>query len=349
MLPAFVKTNADLSRLNTLAVPSRCQYFAQVHTLDALREAVAWAQSRDLPVHVLGGGSNLVLGEQIEGLVLQPNVLGREFEPLDHHHLIATVGAGENWHSVVQWSLAQGFYGLENLALIPGSVGAAPVQNIGAYGVELEQLAVRVDAFDMVTAQMVSFDRAACEFAYRDSVFKKPASSRYIITSVCLRLSRQAQVNLTYPALKDALPSDSDLTPEQVFASVCALRLQKLPVPSQLPNCGSFFKNPIVSATAYQQLQQRFAQVVGFTLPDTNLKKIAAAWLIDQAGWKGVSEYGVGVHSQQALVLVNPNRLPAQNVLRLARAIQQSVLEKFGIALEMEPRCIGIAPSVVSP
>lgn len=337
-MPEFL-SEVNLQNYNTLAVPARARYFVSLTDSDQLPEALAFAREHDLPLLVLGGGSNIVLREDFPGLVLHLNWRGRELIHSDDEFYWLKVAAGENWHQLVLYCLEQGYWGMENLALIPGSVGAAPIQNIGAYGVELKDLFAELEAWEIQSGKSVVFDTRACEFGYRDSVFKNSLRDRYIITSVTFKLRRQSKVVLSYPALKAALPDRpvEDIGPRELAEAVCRLRQEKLPDPAQTPNAGSFFKNPIVETRQFQRLQQDYPELVSYPVDDRRVK-LAAAWLIDQAGWKGVTQGPVAVHSEQALVLTNPGRAMGSEVLALAERIQQSVKEKFGVQLEPEPR-----------
>ncbi len=337
-MPEFL-SEVNLQNYNTLAVPARARYFVSLTESAQLPEALAFARERDLPLLVLGGGSNIVLRDDFPGLVLHLNWRGRELVHSDDEFYWLKVAAGENWHQLVLYCLEQSYWGLENLALIPGSVGAAPIQNIGAYGVELKDVFAELEAWEIQSGKSVVFDPQACEFDYRDSVFKNSLRDRYIITSVTFRLRRQPQVVMSYPALKAALPDRplEDIGPRELAEAVCRLRQEKLPDPAQTPNAGSFFKNPIIETRQFQRLQQDYPDLVSYPVDDQRVK-LAAAWLIDQAGWKGVTQGPVAVHSLQALVLTNPGRAMGSDVLALAEKIQQSVNEKFGVQLEPEPR-----------
>ena len=251
------------------------------------------------------------------------------------------VQAGENWHAFVQWSLAQGLNGLENLSLIPGNVGAAPVQNIGAYGVELKDHLESVLVYDRETAQTQRLSAEQCQFAYRDSLFKRE-SGRRVILSVIFKLPKQATLQLDYGHLHSYLAEQQIAQPtaQDVSRAVCAIRAEKLPDPQQLANAGSFFKNPVVSAAHAQQLQQTYPNIVSFAHDDGQVK-LAAGWLIEEAGWKGVRQGDAGVHVKQALVLVNHGAATGQQILELAAQIQADIYQRFAVALEIEPNVIG--------
>lgn len=335
-----VLREASLHELNTLALPGRAEYFCRVDSGAELKLALAYANRHRLPVTVLGGGSNVVLAGDVAGLVIQIGIRGIEVVAERDDSVDIAIGAGENWHDLVTHCLARGWYGLENLALIPGSVGAAPVQNIGAYGVELRQFLVALEALTIDSVDTRLLDRESCGFGYRDSIFKGAARDRYVITAVTLRLSRIPRVVLDYPSLRQALAGAKQITPEQVYEAVCRLRRERLPDPAQLPNAGSFFKNPVVSAEFAEVLAARFPGLVEFPQADGRVK-LAAGWLIDHAGWKGASRAGAGVHTEQALVLVNRGHCDGRALLALAGEIQADIRQRFGVQLELEPRVIG--------
>lgn len=336
-----IRDDFDLSPCNTLALAARARHFISVTDLDGARAALQFARDRRLPVTILGAGSNVVLAGDLPGLVIHMAIRGRRLAAEHHDHLELEVGAGEDWHGTVEYCLQRGWYGLENLALIPGTVGAAPVQNIGAYGVELERHFQGLTALELATGRIRHFDRAACGFGYRDSVFKREERDRWLITSVRLSLRRVPAPVLDYPALRDALGDrlEGAVSPEEVARAVVALRRARLPDPGQIPNAGSFFKNPVVTAARARALAAEHPGLVTFPAPGGGAK-LAAAWLIESCGWKGVQQGGVGVHGQQALVLVNRGG-GADALLALARAVRTSVAERFGVELEVEPRILG--------
>jgi UDP-N-acetylmuramate dehydrogenase len=330
----------NLQAHNTLAVPARARYFVSVSTGEELREALAFVKMEKLPLLALGGGSNLILRADFPGVVVHINLLGKTLVREDSEYVWLRVAAGENWHQLVEHCLKRHYWGLENLSLIPGSVGAAPIQNIGAYGVELESVFEELQALEVSSGNSLSFDRDACEFGYRDSVFKHRLRDSCIITSVILKLHKVPKFTLEYPALRAALAdvSPAEITPQMVSDAVCRVRRSKLPDPHDLPNVGSFFKNPIISREQLLALQQRFPDIVSYPVNEGQAK-LAAGWLIDKAGWRGhIGASGVAVHSQQALVITNPERAPGSAVLALAEAIQASVLREYGVRLEPEPR-----------
>lgn len=338
-----VQNDIDLQPLNTLAVPARAQHFLSVHNLAQLHAARDWAAQAKCAIHIIGGGSNLVLGAQVMGLTLQMQLKGREVVARSGDQTLLRVGAGENWHEFVSWCLHHHLYGLENLALIPGTVGASPVQNIGAYGVEVAQVIEQVEGIDLDSGEPFALSAQDCCFGYRDSIFKRAGNERRVITHVLFRLSAKSAVNLEYPALAAELGGEEP-TPRNVFAAVCRIRSSKLPDPASIPNCGSFFKNPVVTECLFRNLSAAHPAMPSFAVavptPDA-YRKLAAAWLIDQCGWKGRSRYGVAVHHAQALVLTNINRCGSESVLALARDIQAEVMQRFNVVLELEPKLIG--------
>jgi len=340
-----IKANISLLALNTLALPGRAEFFCRVSSNDELAETLAYARVQKLPVTILGGGSNVVLAGDIAGLVVQIATRGIEHvrqgdnSPCVHW----TAAAGENWHQFVQHTLAEKSYGLENLSLIPGLVGAAPIQNIGAYGLELSDRFVSLNALEIATGKTVSFSKSGCQFGYRDSFFKQGGVGQFVVTSVTVALSEQANVDIRYPALAAALADElqEEPNPQQVSAAVCRIRQQKLPDPAVQPNAGSFFKNPVLSNEQWQQLQSQYPQLPGYPQPDGTVK-LPAAWLIDQAGWKGAAGQGCGVHSEHALVLVNSGACSGQQLLQLAGDIVVDIEQRFGILLVIEPQVFGL-------
>lgn len=328
----------NLQPYNTLASPVCADFFVSVSTESELLASLKYAQEHSLPILVLGGGSNIILCDDFPGLAIKINLKGKDFVSETEEHIYIKAAAGENWQEFVEYCLDNHYWGLENLSLIPGSVGAAPIQNIGAYGVELRDVFAELSAIDIFSGLRVTFTHDSCQFGYRDSIFKGALKDNYIITSVTFRLSKKPFINTHYPALKTILAQyDADeVSPELIHEVVCDIRRTKLPDPAILPNVGSFFKNPIVSVAQLKTIQMIHPDVVFFTYTE-GLVKLAAAWLIDRGGWKGFSA-DAAVHSQQALVLTNPNKLKAHVVLALAKDIQESIYDQFGVSLELEPR-----------
>ena len=330
----------DLQSKNSLAVSSKCRWFVSVKDEQQLFSAVVFARENRLPLVVLGSGTNVVLADYLDALVAEIRIPGKYVISRDAESAMVEVGGGENWHQFVIWCLEQKLYGLENLALIPGTCGAAPIQNIGAYGVELSELLDSVEVFDIGEQKLKRFSRAECELSYRDSIFKNELQNRVVVVSIRLRLRCIQKSNLGYPALTDYLELNQlESTPNNVFDAVCAIRRSKLPDPDEIPNAGSFFKNPIIPQAHADRLRKQYSDMPGFPLVEGK-EKIPAAWLIDKAGWKGSEHRGVGVHDKQALVLINPGRRNAKDILELADKISADVLTKFGVQLELEPRVI---------
>lgn len=328
----------ELQKFNTLAVPVNAKYYTEAASLDALAEALAWVRQHKLPLMVLGGGSNIILKDHFPGLVLHIKISGVEVVKETAQHVWVKAGAGENWHGFVQTCLSRNFWGLENLSLIPGNVGAAPIQNIGAYGIELCDVFDELEAVSRSSGQTEIFCLQDCQFGYRDSIFKNQLLDQFIITSVTVKLNKQPALHLEYPALKQAAAQiEESLTPQKVSELVCQIRRSKLPEPQSLPNAGSFFKNPVVSQDCYDQLVRQYKSMPAYPQSDNQIK-LAAGWMIDQAGWRGFRDEGVAVHNEQALVLVNPGHCSGEKILQLAEKIKQSVTQRFGVSLELEPR-----------
>jgi len=338
------RPDAELHDFNTLALCARAAALVEVSADAELVAALSWARTRDLPVVPLGEGSNVVLADDLDALVVRQVSRGVEMLEETADAVSLRIAAGENWHGLVRWSLGQGYYGLENLALIPGTVGAAPIQNIGAYGVELQSVFLRLHAREIADGGEVTLDRGACAFGYRDSVFKGELQDQLVITSIDLQLSKHPQVNISYPTLADYIEEHGiKATPQAVFDAVVAIRSSRLPDPAREPNAGSFFKNPVLTPQAMRELAERAEGVSCYPQPDGTLK-VPAAWFIERCGWKGFRGNGVGVHREHALVLVNQGSDDGATLLALAREIAASVRERFGLALEIEPRVYGGAP-----
>ncbi|MFT0213265.1 UDP-N-acetylmuramate dehydrogenase [Pseudomonas sp. F1_0610] len=329
--------DVSLKPYNTLAIDVKAKYFVSAQSLIQIQQALAFAQAQGIPFFLLGGGSNLVLTQDIPYLVLHIATKGIQVLSEDQQHVTLEVQAGENWHAFVQWSLAQGWSGLENLSLIPGTVGAAPVQNIGAYGVEVKDYLDSLTALDTQTGEVLDFSNAKCQFSYRESYFKQHLG-RYLILSVRFRLNKQAKLHLEYGPIRQQLAEEgiAEPTPQQVAAVVCTIRQSKLPNPAELANTGSFFKNPLVSTAQVQRLKQAYPDLISYNLSNEQAK-LAAGWLIEKAGWKGYRQGDAGVHAKQALVLVNYGNASGKDILQLAQKIQQTIRDKFQVSLEIEP------------
>lgn len=334
----------DLSAYNCFAISCRARAFCAASNQEMLLQALGYANANSLPLLILGGGSNVLFSSDFPGLVIHIRVPGISVIEQDERSAQIRIGAGENWHQFVMYCLKNNFYGVENLALIPGTVGAAPIQNIGAYGVELEEVFSSLEALDVASGELWTFDREACGFGYRDSIFKHGSPGELIVTSVTLRLSRFAAPKTEYQALKQELEemgAPDSPSPAQVAEAVMSIRRRKLPDPAVLPNCGSFFKNPVVPRPVYERIAERFDSVPSYSVPQQpDQVKIPAAWLLDKAGWKGRRKGPCGVHKDQAVVLVNYGGASGAQLLDLARDMQLSVLEGFGVTLEPEVRIL---------
>jgi UDP-N-acetylmuramate dehydrogenase len=334
--------DAPLQSRNTFGVPARARVLAEVADARALPRLFAEPEFENRTPLVLGGGSNLLLVEDPEAPLLA--LTGRRVEVLeeDDGNALVRADAGVQWHGLVMDTLARGLAGLENLALIPGTAGAAPIQNIGAYGVEIREFVQHVEAFEPATGRLDRFDNTACAFAYRDSVFKQ-APDRYIVTAVELRLPRAAGPRLDYAGIADELRARGVArpTPQAVAEAVIAIRRRKLPDPAVLGNAGSFFKNPVVAAADAEALASDHPGLPVYAMPDPDTRKLSAAWLIERCGWKGHRDGDAGVAPSHALVLVNHGNATGRQLYELARRIAESVRERFGVALEPEPRLVG--------
>ncbi|PSB91894.1 UDP-N-acetylmuramate dehydrogenase [Candidatus Pandoraea novymonadis] len=327
----------SLRNFNTFNLSAMAQLAVVVHSEDDLRRVLAMSEVARLPCLVIGGGSNLVFTRDFDGLIILMRIQGRRFVGMQEDAWIIEVGAGEVWHNFVEWTLDIGCPGLENLALIPGTVGAAPIQNIGAYGIEVAERLHSVRAFDTTTRTFVTLDAEACAFGYRDSLFKKNAS-RYILTQVTFRLPYPWQSVIRYAELARTLPEQTikKLSARDIFNSVIGIRRDKLPDPVTMGNAGSFFKNPVLDASTFIALRERFPNVIAYEQPSGDWK-LSAGWMIDQCGWRGKTLRKAGVYERQALILVNLGGASGVDVLTLANAIQTSVMERFGVKLEIEP------------
>ncbi len=342
MTQTFTLTrNADLRPLNSFGVAARARALTRVDTRDGLVAALDFAAREGLHVEVLGGGSNVLIVEDLDALVLLPQLRAIEWLGQgDDGRIRVRAAAGENWHAFVGATLEHGAFGLENLALIPGQVGAAPIQNIGAYGVELERFVAAVEAYDRVERSFVRIEAADCGFRYRDSRFKHDGE-RHLIVAVEFALSTTPQLSLDYAGIREELQSNGILAPAplDVYQAVSTIRRRKLPDPARLGNAGSFFKNPVLSTELALSLKAAYPGLPVY--PATaGLSKLAAGWLIERGGWKGFRDGDAGVHQQHALVLVNHGHANGRQILALAERIRADVLARFGVELEIEPRVL---------
>ncbi|NIL17206.1 UDP-N-acetylmuramate dehydrogenase [Pseudomonas sp. AN3A02] len=332
-----VQAQVSLKPFNSFGIDVRARLFAEARNDADVREALACAAKQQLPLLVIGGGSNLLLTQDIDALVLRMASQGIRVVQDDGVQVVVEAEAGEAWHPFVLWTLAQGFSGLENLSLIPGTVGAAPMQNIGAYGVEIKDVFAGLTALDRQTGELRDFSLAECDFAYRDSLFKHEVG-RWLILRVRFALSRAVHLKLEYGPVQQRLTElgITQATPSDVSRAICSIRSEKLPDPAVLGNAGSFFKNPLVSQALAAELQLQYPDLVAYPQADGQMK-LAAGWLIDKAGWKGFRDGDAGVHRLQALVLVNYGAATGQDIAGLALRIQQDIEKRFQVVLEMEP------------
>lgn len=337
-----IERGVALRAYNTFGLPAVAHTLVRVASDADVRRVVDHPELGRAKKLILGAGSNLILSRDPAGVVVRVEIMGKRLVQADERAVVVEAGAGETWHDLVAWTLQQGWPGLENLALIPGTVGAAPVQNIGAYGVELKDRFHSLDAVDLVTGRSVTLDAAACHFSYRHSVFKQGGfgglAGKSVITRVRLRLPLPWTPVLGYLDLERKVAETGITQPDArtLFDWVCAIRRSKLPDPREIGNVGSFFKNPVVSAEQCRDIIARDPHIVHYALADGSFK-LAAGWLIDACGWKGKSIGRAAVYDKQALVLVNRGGASGAEVLMLARAIQESVYGRFGIRLEPEP------------
>lgn len=329
--------NIPVKALTTFAIAQSTRNLIKASSTEQLFNAWREARDADLPVLILGGGSNVLFVEDFQGTVILNRIMGVTHTEAKSDWRIH-VAAGENWHQLLEFTLVQGMAGLENLALIPGCVGSAPIQNIGAYGVELKQYCDYVDCLELATGRHFRLSACECRFGYRDSIFKHELSEGYAITAVGLRLNKHWQPVLDYGELSRL--DHHQVTPRQIFEEVCRLRRSRLPDPALLGNAGSFFKNPVVTAEQAQCLLENYPQMPNYSQPDGGVK-LAAGWLIDQCQLKGYRIGDAAVHEKQALVLVNLANATGRQVLNLAHYVRQRVGEKFDVWLEPEVRFIG--------
>jgi UDP-N-acetylmuramate dehydrogenase len=333
-----IEQRASLREHNTFGLPAVACTLIHLRSEGDVRRVVDHPVYGVAPKFILGGGSNVVLTRDVEAVVLKVEIAGLQLLEQTATHWLVEAGAGESWHGLVAWTVRNGWPGLENLALVPGSVGAAPVQNIGAYGLELKDRFHSLDAVDLVTGRRICLDAGQCHFGYRDSIFKQHLAGKSVITRVRLALPRPWQPVLGYLDLERRMAETGNRDPDAqtIFDWVCSIRRAKLPDPAVIGNAGSFFKNPVVSPEQCRDIIGRDPEIVHYPMPDGSIK-LAAGWLIDACGWKGKSVGRAGVYDKQALVLVNRGGASGAEVVTLARAIQESVYGRFGIRLEPEP------------
>ncbi len=334
--------NVSLAGRNTFRIPARAEILADVKNSDALAELFDFAMLRSGPVMVLGEGSNILFAADVPGVVIcltmsEINIIRDEGDVA-----LVRADAGVNWNDFIGWTLGRGLLGLENMSLIPGTVGACPIQNIGAYGVEAGEFIETVEVFDRQSQRMKRIGKTECEFAYRDSLFKQDLN-RYVICAVEFLLPRHRELKLDYAGVREELTGMGIENPRAVHVAeaISRIRTRKLPNPAILGNAGSFFKNPIIPAAQAEQLKSQYDQLPSYPGDSDDTRKISAAWLIENAGWKGFRDGDAGIAEQHALVLVNHGNATGQQLLGLARRVAKSVFEKYGVHIEPEPRIIG--------
>ncbi len=332
--------NYSLQQHNTFGVEAKAKYFFEFTELEDfdvfLKSNQTWQEERIL---MLGEGSNILFLKDFDGLVIHPNIPGVEIVNEDRQYMWVEVGAGENWDEFVQFCVDAELGGVENLAFIPGCVGAAPVQNIGAYGQEASNVVATVKGYDLEKQQFVEYSKEECQFSYRNSIFKSRLKNRFIILSVVFRLDKFPEFNLDYKKLEQKVTERGEINLQNIKQAVTEIRTEKLPDVSEIGSAGSFFKNPLVDIATAKKIEGKFNEMPVFEAGEGKVK-LAAGWLIDKAGWKGFREGDLGVHAKQALVIVNYGNATGMDIYNLSEKIKQSVFEKFGVELEREVNCI---------
>jgi len=334
-----VQLNYPLKKYNTFSIDTYAKYFAAFASVEDLRLLITnYASHNSL---ILGGGSNLLFTKNYDGLVLKNEIKGIHTVHEDEDHIYVKAGAGENWHRFVLHCIKNNFSGVENLSLIPGNIGASPMQNIGAYGVEIKNVFHSLEAFHLKEKRILNFTLNDCGFGYRESVFKKKYKDQFVILTVTYRLDKKPQYNISYGAIKEELEKMNmkELSIQAISQAVINIRSSKLPDPNVIGNAGSFFKNPEVSEDNFKILKTKFENIIGFSLENGNVK-LTAAWLIEQCGWKGYRRGDAGCHEKQALVLVNYGNASGEEICDLSEEIKKSVKEKFDVDLEREVNII---------
>ena len=333
--------NYPLLKLNTFGIDVKAKYFTSVNTINELIELTKTNVFKDLELLILGGGSNILFTKNFDGLVILNNIKGKEIIDQNHQSVFLKIGAGENWHELVMYCVDNGLGGIENLSLIPGNTGTAPMQNIGAYGVEIKETFVELEALEISSGKIVKFNNSDCEFGYRDSVFKNKMKNQYIILNITLELKKNPVLNINYGDVKAILESQNIKNPaiKEVSNAIIRIRQSKLPDPKKIGNSGSFFKNPLVSLNQLELIKKNYPNVVNYEINENEFK-IAAGWLIERAGWKGKKFNNYGVHEKQALVLVNYGLANGMEIFDLSEKIILDIKDKFGITLEREVNII---------
>ncbi len=332
--------NASLKHLNTFGVDASAQHLTEIHNLEDIEALLEWKTQNDMPMLLLGGGSNLLFKNDFEGLVAKICLAGKDIAEEDDDFTYVSVAGGENWHDFVRWTVEQDIAGLENLSLIPGTVGAAPIQNIGAYGVELADHFQSLQAIDLETGNIHEFDKSHCQFGYRESFFKSQALDKLLITSATFALPKKAIWKMDYAGVREVLEG-VEPSAKLISDAIIGLRQSKLPDPANIGNAGSFFKNPVLSLDVWEAIKTNHPNIPGYPQEGGDMKT-SAAWLIDSCGWKGYRKDDAGVSDMHALVIVNHANATGAELWAVAQEIMRSVEDKFGVLLEPEPRVIGV-------
>ena len=336
-----VLENYSLKTLNTFGLDIKTRWFAEINSVESLQALLKDQRFQSIPKMILGGGSNILFKDDFDGLIIHNRIDFVKIISEDENYIFISAGAGMIWHSFVLYTIDHNYPGLENLSLIPGCVGAAPIQNIGAYGVEIKNTFHQLNALNMTDGSLRTFTAEDCRFGYRDSIFKQEERNRYVIVDVTFRLTKNASLNTTYGTIEEQLKimNISHPTIRDISNAVIAIRKSKLPDPEIIGNAGSFFKNPEVPIHFYNKLKENYPAIVGYPSSSGNYK-LAAGWLIEQCGWKGKRIANTGMHERQALVLINYGGATGKELIAHAELVQKSVLEKFGVDLEMEVNII---------
>jgi UDP-N-acetylmuramate dehydrogenase len=333
----IIQKDIQLKPFNTFGIEATAKYFIEVSSIEQLQEILQNPDYQSTERLILGGGSNMLLTKDFEGLVIKIAIKGFEVVNENEDNIWLKVGAGVVWHDLVLQCVNHNYAGMENLSLIPGTVGAAPMQNIGAYGIEIKEVFEELQALEIATGEIKNFDKAMCNFGYRESIFKHEAKGKYIILNVTFKLNKRPTFHIEYGAIKDTLAemNISEMSIKSISDAVIHIRQSKLPNPAEIGNAGSFFKNPEIPNSQFETLKAQFPTIPSYTVSDTTTK-VPAGWLIEQAGWKGQRFGNVGVHAKQALVLVNYGGGKGEEIKDLSQKIQASVKEKFEIQLSVE-------------
>jgi UDP-N-acetylmuramate dehydrogenase len=333
-----IQSNFSLKAYNTFGIEAKAKQFVSAHSIADIKEVLLLNQE----IFILGGGSNMLLTQNIDRLVVHVDLKGIFVVNVDENHVWVKANAGENWHEFVLWCIDHNYGGIENLSLIPGNVGTTPIQNIGAYGIEIKDVFASCEAINIISKDIKEFNKEDCQFGYRESIFKNVLKEQFIITSVVFKLTKQKhKTNSTYGAIETELANNNISKPtiKDISNAVIAIRKSKLPDPKELGNSGSFFKNPIISSDKYKELHKKHPEMPHYVISETEVK-VPAGWLIEQAGFKGKRFGDAGIHKNQALVLVNYGNATGKEIVAVSKNIQRTILEKYEIAIEAEVNII---------